>query len=1784
MAQQRPGSFVPSEWSPGASGLLSDGDARSITVGNLFVDAINTGALNIRSVGRGMGVSPSYEPMYGNEYKYRGDTLAVQNKLFRLYLDVTDAEATSDIEFTLSTPSGNVLATYDDTINSSTITDALNDTEGFIATELAAFTPVTSITILGTYTGYIDIEFEAAPYFNYQFVFDITDGGTTSSVEVVQESIDPSMLGEWKLIGSNDKIGDCFQFWTTRYGLPRELGILNITNPASTTVHVQTVENHGLVENQSVEIRGVIGLPEVNGIWNITNVTIDAFDLELCVWVGAAYIEGGIVTTSIYGVGEIGVTVNDANGDITYTRLLRSNEFNFSTLHQIDCRVKRKQDDRIAIYFTESRGNQTVAEDSTNVPRVFYYKGAYVTDGAVLPPNIYEYGNISSELKLVLSNSDFSLEFFDQIQSGGSVKSGNWRYAARMVTADFSKTQFSIITDIVSTYNYDYQSAPLVIGDNPDVTTGKINVLKLTNNVIGLFKYVEIAAINYIGDLAIASYILGQYVLNQESVQYISHTGNESGLIDLDAGTIAEILPAFYKAQNVELLEDRLILSNLIPQGSVDFTPFVETFIYSLENTTLDPIGEWTNDATLLVAGEFQIPANIYTSRTHQFFETYRYGFVFRLKATGQLTQAYYPGYDIKIDLPTTLPAERVAGSFTSFDYTDGSAAAPTEVYSVYINWQNINLNYLIDGVPIYDLVDEIIPVRAPVTNPTVLLNGSAAKGVSGSSGLLSSQIWYGQTAAAPTPGAIGPYPFIAGEEASASNPTYAANPTYTQGTQGSGADGFTPEPDSIFIYAPDFSFNQTGLTFRSGDQIISFGAGFRHNLQNYLPASAEYRSYYAEFTGYSNITANPTPIDITEAQIMEFNGGITPENSASSATGIPPNTTIDGNPYNCTLLAGEPIGNALTYITDKCVACKLVSPLTNTGANTDYGFIRVIYYRPLDNPYGDPATTVYTEVCNPYKVNNQRIVIPAGDFITQGDCFVQKTYLKFRYPGWYDRATANINDGYGSGFGHYTQNRNNLQLRCKPNESWASSAVIQQLGQETWITSGYSTNASLPNMLYYPLFRDSQLFYNAGYTLRNGVNTFRSFDGNLDYQTDWGNAIAWSNIEVEGSNTDNLRTFPPLNLKFLDFTQGAITGAFNLNNNLFTIQPREVQRQFFNTTAMMTTLEGTEVILGSGAVLSNRGTTANKFGSSHKWSLIIGLSNKGHDVLYGIDDFNRIAWRLGYDGTVAMDELFGMKSFFANLLQWTKGKYTPAHDQGIRGVSNQRYKELIWTFRGRKEVEEWTDSDTTIQVIPFETGLGSELVTNPNLLGSLYGWISEDNTHTPDATVWEWNQGVATGSFAFTAPGNDGYLRQPIAFVVGQSYQIKVRSTVSSSSVNPIEISFQSGGSVEFSYTTSGDYYFTYIAQSGDDNIYFYYLSSVFPGQVAVAIYEVSIKEIISTPNWLGSPTWLIGNNEATANGTDADELIQDTADYIVSGASVILNYTLDNIGAGGVTAWVADQADTARTADGSYEFTTVPTTTGVIKFVPDNGFDGTVKGNLKLTTIVTRRYDLGDVVMVTPGDNFHLLPDFYRALVDDPVGLPTPFNEDWELIPHTDYNYYNEFTIVFSEIKNRFQSFASFLPLIYAKFQNTYLVPRPVTDTGRMYLADEGAPTTWFQEGVSVLTADAYFDATINQPSGRMRFLSLRIESDVEPTRIEVTTPTGTTFMTNADCVQREGNEFDCPVKADSTGTGINTANTSILWSDWGRFRFIIGATTYNKINRFIAKVRSRARTFYS
>jgi hypothetical protein len=317
------------------------------------------------------------------------------------------------------------------------------------------------------------------------------------------------------------------------------------------------------------------------------------------------------------------------------------------------------------------------------------------------------------------------------------------------------------------------------------------------------------------------------------------------------------------------------------------------------------------------------------------------------------------------------------------------------------------------------------------------------------------------------------------------------------------------------------------------------------------------------------------------------------------------------------------------------------------------------------------------------------------------GDTFTQSTYIKHRSS---DNSKSNIQagadfffggnfkaqynflqdgDGWNSGMKIVCQNRVNsnmhVEITEEPSDYYIYPSTRKNL-QEWLELFSYETPAK-----YNSAYNISDVIKLASYS---SLSQFKSLESVYDLPT----RIMYSLKKDYGGVFDEYRVFLPLNIKDLDLSFGEIHHHEDINGELFTLQPRKYQLQYFNTRGTLQgSNSGVEVVIGDGSVLSRDGQTLSSYGLNHKWSVVKGKTPGGKDVIYWFNQENGLFMRFGADGTVVLSERHGMRSFSANNTRWTEDQYAPAFNYGIRSVWDDRFKEAIWTFIGlRSSRGEW--------------------------------------------------------------------------------------------------------------------------------------------------------------------------------------------------------------------------------------------------------------------------------------------------------------------------------------------------------------------------------------------------------------------------------------------------------------------------------------------------------------
>lgn len=156
-----------------------------------------------------------------------------------------------------------------------------------------------------------------------------------------------------------------------------------------------------------------------------------------------------------------------------------------------------------------------------------------------------------------------------------------------------------------------------------------------------------------------------------------------------------------------------------------------------------------------------------------------------------------------------------------------------------------------------------------------------------------------------------------------------------------------------------------------------------------------------------------------------------------------------------------------------------------------------------------------------------------------------------------------------------------------------------------------------------------------------------------------------------------------------------------------------------------------------------------------------------------------------------------------------------------------------------------------------------------------------------------------------------------------------------------------------------------------------------------------------------------------------------------------------------------------------------------------------------------------------------FEQLPDIYVAAQNNTNSPPYIAGADWNLIPHTDNTYYNEWTMVYNETLNACLSSSSLLPKRYFLYKDLQLIPRGRPSYGRVYEMNTGSTILeWLDQNGTIKLGTYIIEPVINKTTeGTKTFLSIGLntgENNANNPTIFCTTKTQDCFMVPTDFEQ--------------------------------------------------------------
>ena len=1098
----------------------------------------------------------------------------------------------------------------------------------------------------------------SVPNPNRYYDYDVVAGNDEDyNIVCVSDSILPSMAGELSIIGRTDFLGNTFCLSAVESKRPFSVDASEIRHVSAyyagpnliASVTTVSMVDHGLQTGEAISI----SIPDNNfysGIYTVTVVDENTFLLN-----GYPYVvstaspvvfvsQSCVVTYNPIALGEIGVYRKNSDGQGVYTKLLRSGEFNFRTIHQIDVEAESTVGG-VGLYFA----------DGNNDARVFYYSGDFVEDGAlsfVNPANQYVYGNIAEQVRLVNSSNSLRIRFVEQLETGGNLSAGNKAYAVRGLSAALNPSFWSDTTGPINVFSASSVSETRKIkGNTTGAQTTKVNVLEITGIDTSLFSFIEIAVVEYL-DSGYQVALLDRIALNGREVLRFEHDGNEEERQILNSQELNIDDRSVTKPLNISILDNRLLLSNFQYRTEAGLSAVLDTVKYELKQYAIEKQGLEEgivfNTEKVLNAAEYQLPENVSSKVGYMVNETYLFSarFVFKNGFKTKPVVFCKAKFDTE---PVSDDGRRIAG-LPSYNTIEGHEYDPTgpgiywkpgSILINYIEFSNFNFNAIIDGVPARDLIERIDIMRAEVSNPTVLGSGL---------GVLAYQFGTQEVNGEDLP-VVSPSPYL--------SVTDTGNNIDIGYDRAGTLPGSLKRADVISVYMPDFLYTGRDLSSIGSlsNKLIVFGSHQYNWIKDaYVESDAGSGVggyiHYGGNSGWLNDGFTPVEYSVDEAGFIEDAGTRVFNQGAA-------NSFIFRNFYqsaatnrwlrNYTLKLSTPIAleSPAPYTDPFEPVITGVPP--NIYEAGDRGLRYVQIFRPNPDQYNDVDLSSFV-----YTLSS---ISPSEDSVSVfgGDCFLQKTTLKLMVSSNIEPVCLDF----------YSHNRINSQMR----------------GSDENIDGAYPMEFdTIAEWMNQPFF--DELAYSRSYSPRQEAQAKLAYNPNLPDDSYQPTGIVYSNVKTRGAVQDSYRTFAYADFTSLDTTYGPITFMKPMNGELFTIQHRRVQRQFFNTRGVLSTSDGATALIGDGAAFYRDGSTVSSYGCMHKWSVVPGRSFGGNDVWYWYDAVNRAIIRFGADGIVPLSIRAKFRAKLRELTELAIYSYTPADCFGISGVWDEFLSEVVWTFR----------------------------------------------------------------------------------------------------------------------------------------------------------------------------------------------------------------------------------------------------------------------------------------------------------------------------------------------------------------------------------------------------------------------------------------------------------------------------------------------------------------------
>lgn len=877
-----------------------------------------------------------------------------------------------------------------------------------------------------------------------------------------------------------------------------------------------------------------------------------------------------------------------------------------------------KENEDLAIYVDNpalefSVGNHVEIESKINYKgeRVIYIAGKGIDLRAINLDDLPN-GDFDKTTKLFVEY-DLPISDLGEVTTGGSVLSGSYQFAARLVTGSNNTTAFGPLSGIIPIAVGEFSEGRKNITGAPPQTGTRKAISMTLRNIDTSFEFVEPCVITYEGTANVLTVrSLGKREINNQSELTFTYSGTADELEEVLAAELNLDTVAYDSAEHIVQKDNTLIISNLVERNDtydwqkvankVMLTykekrlPFSEsismqrngdTFWDSLSDDDKKGLAQgdsWTDVGILGGFDDYKNPETCYKFRGYRRDETYSFTFTPIFKG-GRRGDAYH------IPAMTSSTATSLGGNPQNIlgrSITADHQYPPN--FDMYAN-QSVVYHKMPNNVssPAY-IKDGSEYIVALGVEATILGSTSEWKDLLDGY-IIGRENRSGRETVTAQGFSKDIYEISSGDKYGFMHGFGACEVVDTNGTN---------IEDASLMHKKIFTFHSPDiLTNPSLDYIPSkIERIFKYNAKYmYADTGSQSRKINNSF-----ISCAPGNADNTTVSLVE---GVTAINTQSNDP--------EDNYRNQTLnqnLSLNLFGETVEYKrTMGCVALKASEDLprnrdflerfndNSDNTNAKYTINNVgefqfdLYNLKVDRPnyYGDiynkVSESISTVLFNAeYRNPISGEIMPDNRTVFfNGDTFISKYAVTLKTTGpYYGGNTETNQDIPVSNTLVYimVESNNNYNFRH-------------------YIDGSNVTSGTVPFYPKYPLLQQdstgindlvsglgNSVQYNKQYSAENSLRPTYSRTIDEDRISVFTNRAAYSATSIEGENFDAFRLFLPANYHDIPKQFGEITGMFVQGNDLMVHTERSLWKTFFNTLATQATSVG-DIVLGNGGAFN---------------------------------------------------------------------------------------------------------------------------------------------------------------------------------------------------------------------------------------------------------------------------------------------------------------------------------------------------------------------------------------------------------------------------------------------------------------------------------------------------------------------------------------------------------------------------------------------------------------------